>query len=109
MSEVNTKTNYHQRILANDVDVLYNYIHYKKAIKMHFYVETGIYKIQLGWLQKVEEKIIIGEANGMFVERLMLSVGCIEGKNDYKKEFYLPIGIHKSRLLKTLPGQLWQK
>lgn len=87
-------------------DKVYNYIHYEKPVKMYFYVETGNYQLPLGWLQKVVEKIIIGEANGMFVTRLTLSTGSDSRNSDYKKEFYLPVGPHKSRLLKTLPVQL---
>ena len=57
-----------------------------------------------GWVQKEEVFTIIGECDHTFVYQLQPSAG-----NDLSSEkikYILPIGIHKSRLVQWISGQL---
>lgn len=61
--------------------------------------ETGL----LGWSKVVKETIVIGEDDTSYVEYLKEYRNCDTWDKDYGKISLLPIGFHKSRLLKLLP------
>jgi len=61
--------------------------------------ETGLF----GWSKVVKETIVIGEADTIYVECLKEYRNCDTWDKDYGKISLLPIGFHKSRLLKWLP------
>ena len=81
---------------------LYNYKPYDHPKKGVFEIETDEY--QSGWVRKKEVFTIIGECDHTFVYRLQPSTG-----NDLSSEkikYILPIGIHKTSLVKWISGQL---
>lgn len=60
-----------------------------------------------GWICKHEKYKIIGEYNETYVTRLVKSVqGEWIDDKVVKRTYILPIGIHKSRLIKWTSGQL---
>lgn len=61
--------------------------------------ETGL----LGLSKVVKETIVIGEDDTSYVEYLKEHRNCDTWDKDYGKISLLPIGFHKSRLLKWLP------
>jgi hypothetical protein len=89
------------------MEILYNFIKYNYPKIGIFELETNVYKPPIGWLQKQEEKLIIGEADEMYVYRLQES-GHGEWIEDkvVQKTYIMPLGIHKSRLVKWKNSQL---
>ncbi len=64
-----------------------------------FNVETNVYKLPIGWLQKPEEIRIIGETDEWYVYKLLESeYGEWVGPIVIKRFYIHRIGIHKSRL-----------
>lgn len=74
---------------------MYNYQSYKHPKNGVFRCETNEYKLPIGWIQEEKEFLIIGETDLHFIYELKE----FEGK-------LLPIGIHKSRLVKWNATQL---
>ena len=87
------------------MDILYNFIRYDSPKFGIFSITTSEY--QNGWVSKEVEYKIIGEDDNSYVTHLLQS-GHGEWVGDIviRKEYILPIGIHKSRLVKWVPGQL---
>jgi hypothetical protein len=89
------------------MEILYNYKAYDTPKKGVFNVETGEYKLPIGWLQKEVECIIIGETDLHYVEELLPSShGEWVGDVVVEHKYILPIGLHKSRLVKWIDSQL---
>lgn len=89
--------------------ILYDFIKYPTPRKGLFSVEkpNGEYILPDGWEQELEEVLIIGEDNTCFVYNLKPSeLGKWVGNEVIVEKFILPIGIHKSRLVKWTPVQL---
>lgn len=76
--------------------ILYNYKPYVVPRNGLFSITTDEYKLPDGWVAKEEIRLIIGEADGMYVERLA----------DYSSESIIPIGLHESRLVRWCETQL---
>jgi len=69
--------------------------------------EDGVYSFPTGWETEQEEVVIIGEDKDCFVYELRPSqYGYWEGKKRFQKRMIVPHGIHKSRLIKWIGGQL---
>lgn len=64
--------------------------------------ETGL----IGWSKVVKEMIIIGETDDSYISYLKEYQNSNTRDKDYGNISLLPIGFHKSRLLKWLPTQL---
>ena len=86
---------------------LYNFIKYDTPKVGVFTKETGEYKSPFGWVQTEEKISIIGETDTTYCYRL-LETGHGEwvGEKVIHRKYILPIGVHKSRLIKWLPVQL---
>jgi len=82
--------------------ILYDFVKYDSPRKGLFRVEkhNGAYTLEGGWEFEEKELIIIGEIDINYVEKL---VPYNENKN---KICLLPIGVHKSRLIKWCNIQL---
>ena len=85
------------------MEILYNYKPYEVSKVGVFEVETGEYKLPGRWVKREEENIIIGETDDCYVTRLLES-GCGEWVGDgvVKREYILPIGLHKTRLIRWM-------
>lgn len=76
--------------------ILYNYEPYATPRNGLFSITTDEYQLPGGWVAKDEVRLIIGKADGIYVERLVdLSDGDI-----------VPIGLHESRLIRWHETQL---
>ena len=73
-----------------------------------FSVETGEYDLKIGWVQKEEKRLIIGEDNETFVYRTIESdYHYIDFEHPLiKGNFIHGIGIHKTRFVKWIETQL---
>jgi hypothetical protein len=72
-----------------------------------FEICTGIYELPIGWIQKHEEREIIGETDLLYVTHLLKSShGEWVGNKVIQHQYVLPIGIHKSRLVEWVNSQL---
>jgi hypothetical protein len=89
------------------MNILYNYKPFINPKLGVFEVDSGVYKFPNGWIQNIEEKLIIGEADGMYVYKLYES-GHGEWIEDkvIQKTYIMPLGINKSRLLNWKSNQL---
>lgn len=90
------------------MEILYNFKPYAMPKKALFksgggeYLkcdETGL----LIFSMPIEEAIVIGEADDSFVCKLIESKVCDTNNKNYGKPCLLPIGFHKSRLVKWIP------
>lgn len=91
----------------SEIPILYNYVPYEQAKKGVFSITTDEYKLPGGWVLKEEERIIIGETDDCFVEKLLESGhGEWIGDKVVQLNYTLPVGIHKSRFVKWLPTQI---
>jgi hypothetical protein len=91
------------------VVILYGFKKYPQPRKALFLVdkEDGGYSLPGGWETELEEILIIGESNNCFVHRLLETErGEWVGKKVVKTKLVLPIGVHKSRLVRWTSGQL---
>lgn len=85
--------------------ILHNYKSYDKLKKGLFSVPKidGKYSLSDGWENVEEEVSIIGEDDDTYVYKLLPTIeGKWVGKKVIHEEFLLPIGIHKSRLVKWI-------
>lgn len=83
--------------------VLYNYIPYEVPKLGVFNITTGEYKLPGGWLLRQDQILIIGESDDCFIEKLQPSShGEWVGDTVIQTEYILPLGIHKSRLVKWI-------
>jgi len=72
-----------------------------------FRIDTNEYSLSEGWIQAENQFKIIGETDDCYVTRLQESV-CGEWVGDVvvEKKCTIPIGVHKTRLARWIPGQL---
>lgn len=88
--------------------VEYNFKPYPEPKKALYY-QTGNDYIKdpvtglLGWSKVVVETVVIGEDDTSYVEHLKEYRNCDTCDRDYGKVSLLPIGFHKSRLIKWIP------
>ena len=86
--------------------VMYNYIPYEYPKNGLFGITSDIYKLPGGWVLVPEQYLIIGEDDHSFIYKIVKSGhGEWIGNKVMQLEYYLPIGLHKSRLIKWLPTQ----
>jgi len=86
-------------ITSAEKPILYNFVKYDVPRKAIYEQDTNKYKN--GWVQKEVETTVIGEAKQTYVERLLeSSSGEWVGDKVVTKEFILPLGFHKSRLVR---------
>lgn len=86
--------------------VEYNYKPYLQPKRALFYQDCYVKDPETGrlvWSKVVKEMIVIGEADTIYVECLKEYRNCDTWDKDYGKTSLLPIGFHKSRLIKWLP------
>ena len=101
MTDINSLKNF------KSVNVLYDFKKYENPKKGVFRIDTNEYKLPGGWVQKEETHTIIGETKLWFIYRLQASGhGEWVGDKVVQWEYILPIGIHKSRLVKWEDYQL---
>lgn len=82
------------------------FVKYDSPRKGIFNIHSGIYG-KNGWEQRKEERTIIGETETSFVERISKSTfGFWVGSRKIKRRYTIPVGLHKSRLVKWIPSQL---
>lgn len=86
---------------------LYNYQQYEQPRYGIFSVmkEPNEYKPPEGWLHEEREYRIIGECDDLYVTRLQETEGNVWGV-EVQERFILPVGLHKTRLLRWTSGQL---
>jgi len=87
----------------------YGYKAYQTPRRALFLVEKkdGKYSLPNGWEREHEEVVVIGETDIWYVYEIQeFSYGEWIGKKVVQKNCLLPIGIHKTRLVKWLDGQL---
>lgn len=78
--------------------ILYNYKPYEQLRKGIFSVETGEYKLPVGWVGMEKEFLIIGETDETYVTQLI--------EPEKEESDIVPIGLHKSRLIQWKETQL---
>lgn len=88
--------------------VLNNFKRYRQPKKALYYQTGDEYVIDPetgipGWSKVVVETVVIGEDDMCFIEYLKEHRNCDTWDKDYGKISLLPIGFHKSRLLKWIP------
>ena len=90
------------------MDILYDFRKYDTPRFGVFKVHTGEYGINpTGWIDKDVKMKIIGEAGDNFIEYLKEGGhGEWIGTVVTQKKYILPIGPHKSRLVRWIDGQL---
>ena len=91
----------------NRLKTLYNYIAYDCPRRGIFSVmkNPNEYKMPNGWVQVEVERIIIGEDDDCYVEQLLKTErGEWVGEVVVEKKYILPIGLHKSRLVRWIGG-----
>jgi hypothetical protein len=85
------------------MEILYDFKRYPAPRSGVFQITTDEYGPD-GWVLKEEVYTIIGETDDIFVSRLEESGhGEWIGEEVVQREYILPIGIHKSRLVTWLP------
>lgn len=83
------------------MEILYNYKPYDKPRKGVFLIETKEYKLPGGWVRAQTEATVIGECDEVYVEYLKpTSHGEWVGNEVIQHEYILPLGFHKSRLVR---------
>lgn len=94
--------------MSNKYPILYDYKPYSFARRGIFCIEKEPAKYTVnGWAKVEKEYLVIGETDDTYVTRLMKSThGEWVGDVVVKRRFTLPIGIHKTRLVKWVNGQL---
>lgn len=72
-----------------------------------FRVETGEYDLNGGWIRKEELMRIIGEDDTGFITEIRYSQLGIWDENGRRTiQCTIPVGVHKSRLVRWMPTQL---
>ena len=88
--------------------ILYDYKPYSFVRRGVFCLEAEPAKYTAkGWAKVEKEHLIIGETDDIYVTRLLKSShGEWVGDVVVQRRYTLPIGIHKTRLVKWVTGQL---
>jgi hypothetical protein len=69
--------------------------------------EPSEYTLPGGWVREEKKIEIIGETDDTYVDKLQeLNYGEWFGDKLIQQEFLIPLGVHKSRLIKWIPYQL---
>ena len=92
-----------------NLPILYDYVPYETPKKGLFNLEkeNGSYTLPYGWEKEQIEFLIIGEDNTSYIYKLKESGhGEWVGNEVIKHRYILPLGIHKSRLIKWTNNQL---
>jgi hypothetical protein len=72
-----------------------------------FNLNTDVYHPKIGWVQKQEELVIIGETYDSYTIRYLTSSAPYWDTNGrYEAHSTTAIGVHKSRFIKWLPTQM---
>ena len=72
-----------------------------------FRIDTNEYDINVGWINKEEKHLIIGETPLFYITRMQETrSGLWIGEMVIYQKFTYPLGIHKSRFVKWIPTQL---
>lgn len=83
----------------------YGFLEYEVPKTGVFNITTDRYQSPGGWVFKEEEHKIIGETEDIYVTRLQDGEhGEWVGDVVKQHKYVLPIGIHKSRFVRWLPG-----
>jgi len=89
------------------MEVLYGFKKWEEPKFGIFNQDTNFYKLPVGWIQKEVQAKIIGETDDCFITRLQEGGhGEWVGKKVIQKSYILPLGFHKSRLVRWTSGQL---
>jgi len=89
------------------LEILYNYRPFNSPTEGEFRITTDVYKFPDGWLCKNKKYLIIGETDDTYVYKLLpSSYGEWIVDKVIRKEYIMPLGIHKSRLVKWIETQL---
>ena len=90
-----------------DLGIIHNYRSYQNIRKGIFHIDINEYGPD-GWIQKEKEYTIIGEDDESYVYELKKTeCGYWNEKNEkWTEKYILPLGVHKSRLLKWKLQQL---
>lgn len=90
------------------MEILYNFKAYPAPKKALFKVDTNKYILPEGWIQKEELYTIIGETDDSYVYKLYKSEHGERNEKDKVviKKYIMPLGVHKSRLVRWTEGQL---
>lgn len=86
--------------------ILYGFQAYEFPRLAEYRHETDIYAYPIGWLTEPKQVLVIGEDNSSFVTELKPSE---HGEWDEKRVLYkyiLPLGFHKTRLIRWVDTQL---
>lgn len=87
-------------------EVLQDFQPYENPMFGLFKIPTLEYNAS-GWVDKEESYKIIGEADGIYVHELQeLTYDEWVGDETVERKYIIPIGIHKTRLIKFTSGQL---
>lgn len=95
--------------MSKNIPVLYNFFKYDCPRIGLFSVpkKGGKYNLYTGWENNIVKFQIIGEDSTSYVYELKeIEEGIWKGNKVIRKKFMLPIGIHKSRLVRWVTGQL---
>lgn len=86
----------------------HQYMPYPEPKTLKFHITSNVYDVKKGgWIQNIKQYEVIGETKDLFITRIIKTVGCDRhDQANYGKEITVPIGIHKSRLIKDCPMQL---
>ena len=84
------------------MEILYNYKPYDHPKECIYYVTGEKYSLPEGWEKIKTKATVIGETELWFITRLMPTTL----NHPPHTKVVLPIGFHKSRLIKWLPTQL---
>ena len=90
------------------MEILHNFKPYTMPKKALYFRDTGDYvkdpeSGMFGWEMIPEEAEVIGETDTSYVKQLVEYTNRHSWDKDYKKKSLLPLGFHKSRLIKWIP------
>lgn len=80
----------------------YAFTAYDNPVKAVYKVETGEYKFPVGWVQKEVTDLVVGETTDCYVYYFLKT----ESDDWTKTKMTLPMGFHKSRLVRWETTQL---
>lgn len=94
---------------ATGLRIVHGFKMYSTPLKGIFRCEKpdGKYLLPGGWEKVMKEYLIIGETKTSYVSRLIPSeTGYWVGNRRWTEKYILPVGIHKSRLVRWVTAQL---
>lgn len=82
-------------------------INYKQHRIGIFRIDTNVYDVNVGWIHREEERVIIGETLYSYTyEYLTTSCGYWDDLGRYTAYYTMALGIHKSRFVKWKETQM---